>query len=351
MISSIYNMTFDTLKRFKSSALLICILYVLAVCKTNLLGKITHIHNFLDNAVLWSVLVELYFENRASHPLYKILGLIAFIPFYYFMIQPVFNTGILDLILIKFGLWLMVLVTPFIGTKTNAVNIFSFQYRLISNYMISFGLLLLVVISNIVFFTLMEKLFNIKIAEIITDNLWKILGYLIIPIILIVCIPKTSTNHTASVLNNKVYRIFLTTIISLLTPFYILSITYTVKVLYQQKLEHADLIIYFINSLAIVGIIAYLASYCIDDNKFFSIFKKWFFPLFLAPLCLLLTAKFTQVQTYSLQKLYYNRYIVLIPCWIIVSTFISFVANKDNKPKYIIISLSALLLILNYHLI
>lgn len=331
-----------TLKRFQLSVFFSFLLFLLFVAYLGNIYKISCLDKYasiLFCSELYFLSCNLYLEN--SNLLHKdrlcFYTVIIYFIFLYYLYRIHFSIYVYIFLIL--GLSVLLFISPFLSKEVKSEELFNFQYHLVFQMvLVSIITVALIAIAAFIIFSL-KKLFDINFEPALKYIVAFILSFLS-HIMLMSQIP---TQQISEIGDHKVLVFVLDyIIIPFLLIYSVILHSYAFKIFFLHSLPRGT-IVYLVCIFNLVGIVTYFITFPFrDKNNLFSFFKKNFFKIIFVPTFLLAISIGVRINSYGITP---NRYIVsLLLCWFLLSICFSFLFKNGKLLKYIIVSISALLI-------
>lgn len=229
---------------------------------------------------------------------------------------------------------ILFLIIPFLGKEEDSDY---YSYRVIISLILT-GLCYLLLILGI-FFTIrsISILFEIVIKDYIYIEIAVFILGFIMPTLFLSGIPSIELKREQY--PNFVKKIFMYIVFPILSVYTVILYIYFIKILLELKMPSnilGDLVIYY----SLISIVVLYFTNKINDNKWSNNFIKIYPYMLIIPMIIMLISFIIRINQYGFTEARY--YALLCFAFVMISIFI---IKKNNKVKYIPLTLSILLLI------
>jgi len=238
------------------------------------------------------------------------------------------------------ALFLSIFIAPFLNKRATPMQIWTFQYHLAMNIVLTFLAAVVLYIGILVVFSSIDSLFGLRTNAIFLYG-WLIVATLFSPILAMSGIPKNFDVEEKEC-PKDIRIVFPYIIIPILFIYAIILYIYSFKILVNWNLPKGG-VAYMVSAFGCIGVIAYLATYPLHQNTgIINLFVRNFFKVLFVPLALLTVSIGQRIYEYGVTEQRYT--IVLCLIWLLFSAIASLTAARDRAPKIIFASVILLLL-------
>lgn len=278
------------------------------------------------------------FDNSRKKVFHVVALIIVFLYYWHFD-EKLHPFDYLRTFVLNIALHLFVSYSPYLKTY-NENGFWQFNKTLFLRFLLS------ILYSGVLYsglsigFLAIDILFDVKINENIYFHLWIFIAGIFNTIFFLAGIPQNVREldaDTSYPKGLKVYTQFV--LLPLVTVYLLILYVYGFKILASWQLPHGW-VSYLVICFSVAGIFSLLMIHPVKDNeqnKWMSIYSRWYFWLLFPLLILLAVAIYVRVDNYGITE---NRYfLIALTIWLFF-TIVYFLFSKKKNIQWIPVSLS-----------